>query len=279
MLSEDKGAPVFKIQGATYDDCKRKLFEQYGDDYTIIDRKQIFKGGFLGLFQRNLLEVSYIVRQRSESPRKSMIPKGSYSGTDTDIWKKNREEILKATGGDTALSAVQMAALDKKVDELTNTINKKLDTITAGVPDKHPSIKKIEDLLEENEFTFKYIATISDKLRQNFSLEQLEDYNLVQKSVVDWIGHSISVVPFTAFRPPHVIVVVGPTGVGKTTTIAKIAANMIMDARNSGKPRPEIRIITIDRTRVGAIEQLARYGELMNIQVDKAETAETQAKI
>jgi flagellar biosynthesis protein FlhF len=69
-------------------------------------------------------------------------------------------------------------------------------------------------------------------------------------------------------------VVVGPTGVGKTTTIAKIAANLIMDAKKTGKPRPEMRIITIDRTRVGAVEQLARYGELMSIPVDKAESAE-----
>ncbi|MCI1207847.1 MAG: flagellar biosynthesis protein FlhF [Treponema sp.] len=272
MLNEDKGAPVLKIQCATYDECKQKLFEKYGNDYSIIDRKQIIKGGFLGFGQKTMVEVTYNIKQRLDIPR-SVSSVEAYRQSGTATWQKNREELLKAAGS-ASLSAVQVAALDKKVDELKNALTQKLDTITAVGTEKHPSIQKIENLLEENEFTFKYITAISDRLRKNFSLEQLDDFNLIQTAVVDWIGKSVFVTPHKAYRPPHVIVVVGPTGVGKTTTIAKIAANLIMDAKKTGKPRPEMRIITIDRTRVGAVEQLARYGELMSIPVDKAESAE-----
>ena len=56
-----------------------------------------------------------------------------------------------------------------------------------------------------------------------------------------------------------VVALVGPTGVGKTTTIAKIAARAVTDFAL------KVSLITIDTYRIGAIEQLARYGELMGI--------------
>lgn len=272
MFTEDKGAPVLKIQAASYDECKQKLYEQFGEDYTIVNRHPILKAGFLGLFQKEAMEVSYIVRQRSTAVPLRSIPAGTADHS-SDSWKKNRDEILK-TAGLTVTSTMQMASIDRKIDELKANIAEKLDAITSVGHEKHPTIQKIEDLLERNEFTFKYISEISEHIRSEFSLDQLEAFDLVEQSVVDWIGTSITIAPVRAFRPPHVIVIVGPTGVGKTTTIAKMAANIILDAKKKNQTKPELRIITIDRTRVGAMEQLERYGELMGIQVDKAETAD-----
>jgi len=274
MFTEDKGAPVFKIQAASYDECKQKLYEQYGEDYTIVNRHPILKPGFLGLFQKEAMEVSYIVKPRSNpavmhSP--PVAPAATENGLET--WRRNRDEILKAAGT-SVTSTMQMASLDRKIDELNANINAKLEAIALAGNEKHPTIKKIEDLLERNEFTFKYITAISNRIRAELSLEQLEDFDFVEQTVVDWVGESISIAPVHAFRPPHVIVIVGPTGVGKTTTIAKMAANIILDAKKNSRQKPELRIVTIDRTRVGAMEQLVRYGELMGIQVDKAETAD-----
>jgi flagellar biosynthesis protein FlhF len=59
----------------------------------------------------------------------------------------------------------------------------------------------------------------------------------------------------------HVIAVVGPTGVGKTTTLAKMAARAIMEARK------RVAFVTLDTYRIGATEQLARYGEIMGAPV------------
>ena len=56
--------------------------------------------------------------------------------------------------------------------------------------------------------------------------------------------------------------------------LSKMAANFILEARNKGVPTPVIRLITIDKTRVGAEVQLRKFGGIMNIQVDKAENAE-----
>jgi len=57
----------------------------------------------------------------------------------------------------------------------------------------------------------------------------------------------------------QVVALVGPTGVGKTTTLAKIAARAILETRK------RVALVTVDVYRIGAQEQLARYGEIMNV--------------
>ena len=76
--------------------------------------------------------------------------------------------------------------------------------------------------------------------------------------------------------PEGVVIVVGPTGVGKTTTIAKMAALIAIKGKDNlkmGLPAPKERMITTDIMRVGASEQIMNWGEAMGVDVDKAETA------
>jgi flagellar biosynthesis protein FlhF len=65
---------------------------------------------------------------------------------------------------------------------------------------------------------------------------------------------------------PRIIALVGPTGVGKTTTTAKLAA---MYALNRGN---KVALITMDIFRVGAVEQLKTYSRIMGIPLDVAST-------
>ena len=55
----------------------------------------------------------------------------------------------------------------------------------------------------------------------------------------------------------RVLALIGPTGVGKTTTIAKIAARALLESRL------KVSLITVDTYRIGATEHLGRYGEIM----------------
>ncbi|HUK65949.1 MAG TPA: flagellar biosynthesis protein FlhF [Anaeromyxobacteraceae bacterium] len=59
----------------------------------------------------------------------------------------------------------------------------------------------------------------------------------------------------------HAIALVGPTGVGKTTTLAKIAARALIEAKK------RVALLTVDTYRIGACDQLARYGEIMGAPV------------
>ena len=65
----------------------------------------------------------------------------------------------------------------------------------------------------------------------------------------------------------RVIALVGPTGVGKTTTIAKIAARATLESRL------RVALITVDTYRIGASEHLGRYGEIMGLKTQVARDA------
>jgi flagellar biosynthesis protein FlhF len=69
---------------------------------------------------------------------------------------------------------------------------------------------------------------------------------------------------------------VGPTGVGKTTTIAKLAAIHAV-GMGGGKPQ-SVRMITIDNYRIGARQQIETYGGIMGVPVSCVETAEDLRK-
>jgi flagellar biosynthesis protein FlhF len=75
-------------------------------------------------------------------------------------------------------------------------------------------------------------------------------------------------------RRPNIFVLVGPTGVGKTTTIAKLAA---LYGVSVSKPL-KVRIITIDNYRIGAKQQIETYGEIMEIPVACAQSGEELRK-
>ncbi len=258
---------VLTLLGANLNDCRSQLYSKYGTGYSIIGQRQILKKGFLGFGQKELIEVKYTLNQKD-----SLSPEEKF--------QKNRDELLSKTAS-TVTQTMQIATIDKKIEDLQKNFNTKIEQMLAATnaQEKHVSIQKIEDLLQENEFTFSYINEITTRLRSELTIDELDDFDLVQKTVVDWIGKSIQIAPDVPHKLPHVIIIVGPTGVGKTTTIAKLAGTMVLEAKAEGKPKPSIRMITIDHTRVGAEEQLRRYGNIMNVDVDKAESAADVKKI
>ncbi len=75
--------------------------------------------------------------------------------------------------------------------------------------------------------------------------------------VGDWLVGGRA--PWLADRQQRVFAMVGPTGVGKTTTLAKIGARALIESRQ------KVALITIDTYRIGAAEQLSRYGQIMNV--------------
>jgi flagellar biosynthesis protein FlhF len=119
------------------------------------------------------------------------------------------------------------------------------------------------EILILNDFPPSFRTAILGRIKKEFSLEELENFELVQGKVLEWIGESISIYKDSAFhRRPRIVILVGPTGVGKTTTIAKLAANFGRD--NRGRRIREIALITIDTFRIGAPQQLEAYGNILN---------------
>ncbi len=66
----------------------------------------------------------------------------------------------------------------------------------------------------------------------------------------------------------RVVALVGPTGVGKTTTIAKLAAGFRLQARRS------VALLTIDTFRIAAVQQIQAYADIMELPMEVVQNAE-----
>jgi flagellar biosynthesis protein FlhF len=101
-----------------------------------------------------------------------------------------------------------------------------------------------------------------DRARKEISLEGLDNFSSVQDKVLEWVGESIKIYDNKKFKVrPRIMILVGPTGVGKTTTVAKLAANFGID--DKGRHKLRLVLITIDAYRIGAKEQIETYSGVM----------------
>lgn len=280
------------ITAPTLDKCRSKLDTLYGDQYRIINTRRTLSGGFLGFGQKEYIECKYVIKDSISPDRNRAIVDDADSDDmplpqrrmpinrvplrtkmeEYSTFQKNQAEILRMATTSAKMASVSM---DSKFEDKLNAISNQLQTITAGgVGAVHPTIKKIEDLLSDNEFNLQYIRDVAERIRNTFSLGELDDYGKVEKRVVEWIGQSIEIAgeDKKSGKLPKTVVIVGPTGVGKTTSLMKLASKLVVQARNSGNADPRIQFVTIDSMRVGAFEQIARFGDVFNTTALRAES-------
>ncbi|MEA3469229.1 MAG: flagellar biosynthesis protein FlhF [Thermodesulfobacteriota bacterium] len=169
--------------------------------------------------------------------------------------------------------------LQSEVDELKGMIknlgremlriNNSHPTVETTLESKHPEtddgyLQSLQQRLLDYGITPETAKTISGFAKESLTLDQLTDPFKLQKYIEEIIQGFIHVNPdiFKENKRQHRVALVGPTGVGKTTTLAKIAAGYL------SKHSASIGFITIDTYRIAAVEQLKVYGDIMNIPVE-----------
>ncbi|MDR1352341.1 MAG: flagellar biosynthesis protein FlhF [Treponema sp.] len=266
----DNKMDCFTEQAPSYAQCMEKIRSKYGNDAKVLLQKTVpIKGGFLNLFSREGVEMTGIV-YNNQARYNFPAPAGPRKPVDlspAELDEEKKKIIAAAGKSDPTLQMLlsEVRTIKEKIDSVS---------VSAGpgsVPasQDHPALTRIEDMLNQNDFTPRYRAGIMDRVRREFSLDALEDFKAVEEKVVEWIGESVLVYKEDRYQAkPRIVVLVGPTGVGKTTTIAKLAAAYMLG--EIGKRPLSVRMISIDNFRIGAEQQIERYGQIMGIPVENA---------
>ncbi len=107
-----------------------------------------------------------------------------------------------------------------------------------------------------------------DRVQSVARKEELADATLVKAHLSALLESEVQVAgPILAGRGQHrVVALVGATGVGKTTTIAKLAANYRL------RERKRVGLITVDTYRIAAVEQLRTYADIIDLPMEVVAT-------
>ena len=240
----------FTEQAPTHREVMQKIQSKYGDRAKILTQKSIRIGGFMGMFTREGIEIAGYVSQEPLKPRLGDL-------------EDEKKKILKEAKGEQTL-----AQLLQEVQAIKAKISDDYQRVRTEEP--IPSIERLQEVLVDNDFSPLFIGKIITRLKKDLSFEDLADYRVVQAAAMTWIGEEIQLFREKPAARPRIVILVGPTGVGKTTTIAKLAA--IYGIGSSRRKPKVVRMLTIDNYRIGARNQIETYGEIMSIPVSCVET-------
>jgi flagellar biosynthesis protein FlhF len=122
-------------------------------------------------------------------------------------------------------------------------------------------IKLLYNTLIENEVDEIYVNQLTDEVEKISKPGMPFDFalaNVYQKMVLKF-GKSEPIEPIEHGQGPRAEIFIGPTGVGKTTTIAKLASEL------SVTQKKKVALVTVDTYRIAAAEQLRTYASILEI--------------
>lgn len=266
---------IKRYEAMDMQEALRLIKGDFGPDAVILSTKQVKRGnGVFGMFSRQGVEV---VAAR-EYPNQKQI-KDSPSAKVEDLFgveKVLRDEIQKIRA-DLGMTPVELRDVKAEIGILKGYFQELLrdgeDDLLKGLSD-HLLLFRRRLVSEGVDMTLSgRIVKILDRTLsedQKNDMEQINRYGLglLQKQVKttgpvygkgeEDQGSGVG----GQGRGQKIAVFVGPTGVGKTTTIAKLAAKYTLIDKK------KVVLITFDTFRIGAIEQLKIYANIIGLPVD-----------
>ncbi|MGO4184004.1 flagellar biosynthesis protein FlhF [Paenibacillus sp. TAF43_2] len=251
---------------------------ELGKDAVILNTKEIKVGGFMGMFRKKKMEVIAAIESNQSNPQ-AKLQRNPDPQVDAVV-----EQILQTAQRTAtavmeppsvqAVSSVPIAEPQKDkiereqfiIDEIRDLREYmlKLSKQQNNLISMSEHLIALREHLIEQEMELQWIErliqAISDKESEEkivFSKEQIWEHaaELLQEWLQPYSGSSIS-------SQVRVVHFVGPTGVGKTTTIAKLAAEQTI------KQGRKVGFITSDTYRIAAVDQLRTYANILNVPLE-----------
>ncbi|QPC46362.1 flagellar biosynthesis protein FlhF [Mangrovibacillus cuniculi] len=244
---------IKKVTANTMPEAMVLIKKELGPHAVILHSKTVQKGGFMGLFRKKQLEVvaaidgeQHASLNRNNLPeKKDVVPK--------PLTMTRPEEKIKAQPWKEDLDE-----LKNLVKELNRQTRRPLSD-NVYIPSE---IEKVVNRLTEQELDSLLIDEITNVLIISYKENKLTEKE-AQVVAKKYLLEKLASIPFgEQITNSMYTTLIGPTGAGKTTTLAKLAAKAVLQERK------KIAFLTTDTYRIAAIEQLKTYAQLLSVPVE-----------
>src|SRR5690606_2476409 len=223
------------FRAATMADALQQVKTAMGSDAVILHTRTFQRRHWLGLRRREVVEITAgaglnVGRRRVQpGPRPApriAVPAGAAVGRQGAGYIEASRRLMQTPAVGNVLIrelSQEMATLKTLVQEVVNTSRRRACPDVAEAP-----LDYYRQLLED-QGAGELASEILQKLHREIRPEHLASEAFVRDKIAEQIEKYLPIagpIARTKLEGPHVVALVGPTGVGKTTTIAKLAANL-----------------------------------------------------
>lgn len=269
---------IKKFTGKTEAEATEAAKKELGSTLVIMNVREVKKKGLFAFLLPKQIEVTAALEE--EAPARPQYGSILRTAADKEIRTEQQNLLVKNSTEN----------IEKKLDSLQTLLESQLNNRqsekeesakTQDVPDAEEKEDKTQDMAaaekkeeEENPEQDKFIRLLYNKMLDNEMDEKyvnsiLEDAsktkkadlpfdyllaNIYQKMVLKF-GKSEGITP--SQEGPRIVLFIGPTGVGKTTTIAKLAGRYCVEEKK------KVALLTADTYRIAAAEQLRTYANIL----------------
>ena len=267
---------IKKFQGKTEAEAVESAKKELGDGIVIMNVRNVKKKGMFSFLKPQMVEVTVALEE--EPVRPGTVPEKDLNLTDAianirSVSEKalQQEAAGKKEQGSQEEKHADSTVIEEKLDSLHFLLEQQMQKPEenktedrAEAEEETPSemeqfMKLLYNTMLENEVNEKYANQIIDEIEKSNKPNMPFDYalsNIYQKMILKF-GKPAGITP--AAQGPKMLFFIGPTGVGKTTTIAKIASHFCVDG---GK---KVALLTADTYRIAAAEQLRTYANILEV--------------
>lgn len=290
---------IKKYEAETENDAILKAKEELGGGAIIMNIKTTRPKGIFRLFRKPVVEVTAATDDKA--PAEPVAPKKNVSDNEkAQKAAKAIEEALRRQKQESVSDAEALkdgrqkrsSAIEAKLDNLADMIEKQMvvenkekeqpkDTDNKEEQEKEAETEsrnsKIRGLLYNqflsNEVEEGYAHMLVEEVKDLPNKEEALDAILanVYQRIVLKLGQP-QVIRLNEKKKPRVCFFVGSTGVGKTTTIAKIASLFKLEKK------AKVALITSDTYRIAAVEQLKTYANILSLPIRVVYSSEEMKK-